>query len=71
MGKDSITERGFIHNKYEDVYKNKYRIVQSSTTGVFIFGDTIQNGCSAILLHPKDIKKFCKELKRIAKGKKK
>ena len=72
-GKDTITNRGFIHNNYKDVYDNKYRIVESSSVvgSVWIFGDTIMNGSSAILLYPKDIKKLYKELKRISKGKRK
>lgn len=68
--KDSITDRGYIHNIYEDVYGNKFRIVQSSSVepGVWIFGDHIVEGSSSMLLRKRDIKILCKELKRILKG---
>lgn len=68
--KDHITERGFIHNTYHDLYWNEFRIVQSSSIEpcVWIFGDTVKDGSSAILLTPEELKPFYKELKRIMKG---
>lgn len=69
---DNITNRGFIHNTYFDAYGNKYRIAQSSGVdgGVWIFGpEKGKDENFSLLLKPRDIKKFCKELKRIGKGK--
>ena len=78
---DQISSRGFIHNRYQDSYGNKYRIVQSSghRGGIWIFGDTVVDDegramealSSSILITKKELKGFIKNLKKASKGRKK